>query len=199
MKYNTQKERLILSDYGRTIQDMVRYAMTIEDRDKRTQCAHTIVHVMATLTGCNLSNESHNQKLWDHLIEISNYQLDVDTPVAITPQEQRSSRPSPLPYPTKRIHARHYGANVEAALERIANMPEGDERELLTALTANQMKRLLVLQGSNNSNDDRVFNDLSNYTRGHATLPNSFHFANPNTKCTQGSNAIIGCKKKKKK
>ena len=35
MKYNTQQEQLILPEYGRNIQNMVDYCVSLSDREER--------------------------------------------------------------------------------------------------------------------------------------------------------------------
>ena len=47
MEYNTQREHLKISDYGRHVAKMVDYCKTIADREERTAMAGTIVDVMA--------------------------------------------------------------------------------------------------------------------------------------------------------
>ena len=39
MQYNTQQKRMPLPEYGRSIQNMVDYALTIQDRAERQRCA----------------------------------------------------------------------------------------------------------------------------------------------------------------
>ena len=40
MEYNTQQRRLPLPEYGRSVQNMVDHALTIEDREQRQMCKH---------------------------------------------------------------------------------------------------------------------------------------------------------------
>ena len=47
LDYNTQREKLILPEYGREIQQMVDHAVSLEDRAERQRCAETIVSIMA--------------------------------------------------------------------------------------------------------------------------------------------------------
>ena len=44
MQYNTQQKRMPLPEYGRSIQNMVDYALTIQDRAERQRCANTIIN-----------------------------------------------------------------------------------------------------------------------------------------------------------
>ena len=46
MEYNTQQRRLPLPEYGRSVQNMVDHALTIEDRAERQRCANTIINIM---------------------------------------------------------------------------------------------------------------------------------------------------------
>ena len=43
MQYNTQQKKMALPEYGRSVQNMVDYAVTIEDRAERQWCAETII------------------------------------------------------------------------------------------------------------------------------------------------------------
>ena len=45
MQYNTQQKRMPLPEYGRSIQNMVDYALTIQDRAERQRCANTIINL----------------------------------------------------------------------------------------------------------------------------------------------------------
>ena len=49
MEYYTEKEKLILPEYGRNIQQMVNHALTIEDKAERTRCVHSIIAIMGKL------------------------------------------------------------------------------------------------------------------------------------------------------
>jgi hypothetical protein len=49
LTYNSQLKKLVLPEYGRNIQQMVDYCCTIEDRDERNKCAHSIINTMSNL------------------------------------------------------------------------------------------------------------------------------------------------------
>ena len=66
MEYNTQQRRLPLPEYGRSVQNMVDHALTIEDREERQICANTIVKIMKGMFPQFKDNAELNQKLWDH-------------------------------------------------------------------------------------------------------------------------------------
>lgn len=165
LDYNTQREKLILPEYGREVQKMVDHAITIEDRAERQRCAETIVEIMGKMLPQN-SNEDHEQMLWDHLALMSGFKLDIDYPYDVTQALKIASKPEPLGYPMAKIPVRHYGKMMFEVFEQLKTMPEGPERDELARITANQMKRSLVLWSHGSADDEKVASDLARYTDG---------------------------------
>ena len=83
IKYNTAKERLFLPDYGRNIQNMVNHCMTIETREERNKCAHSIINIMGNLFPHLRDISDFKHILWDHLAIMSDFTLEVDYPYDI--------------------------------------------------------------------------------------------------------------------
>lgn len=166
LDYNTQREQLILPEYGREIQKMVDYCVTLPTKQERQLCAKTIVSIMRQMTSANQNAEDFNQKLWDHLAIMSRFQLDIDYPYDISQAEHISSRPDPVPYPNKDIPVRHYGNMMFEIFEALKTMPEGPVRTQLIQFTANQMKRNLNQWGHGSADDEKVVSDLAKYTDG---------------------------------
>ena len=165
LDYNTQREKLILPEYGREVQKMVDHAITIEDRAERQRCAETIVEIMGKMLPQN-SNEDHEQMLWDHLALMSGFKLDIDYPYDVTQALKIASKPEPLGYQMAKIPVRHYGKMMFEVFEQLKTMPEGPERDELARITANQMKRSLVLWSHGSADDEKVASDLARYTDG---------------------------------
>ncbi len=177
LDYNTQRHTLAMPEYGREIQKMVDYAVSLPDRDERLRCAKTIVKLMETKVPQIRENVGYQQTLWDHLYLMSGKQLDIDWPYDVSQAEHILSRPEPMPRPTTTIGLRHYGRLVEELWERLKEMPESEERFQLACYTANQMKRDLVLWGHGSIDDEKVIDDLARYTDGKIQLSlNSFSF-----------------------
>lgn len=59
MQYNTQQKRMPLPEYGRSIQNMVDHALTIEDRAERQRCANTIINIMGNMFPCAMCPTSN--------------------------------------------------------------------------------------------------------------------------------------------
>lgn len=176
LDYNTQREKLVLPEYGREVQKMVDYACTIEDRAERQRCAETIVSIMGKMLPQN-SNEDHEQMLWDHLALMSGFKLDIDYPYDVSQALKIASKPEPLGYPMTNIPVRHYGKMMFEVFEQLKTMPEGPERDELARITANQMKRSLVLWSHGSADDEKVISDLARFTDGVIQLdPSTFKF-----------------------
>ena len=80
MQYNTQQKRMPLPEYGRSIQNMVDYALTIQDRAERQRCANTIINIMGNMFPHLRDVPDFKHKLWDHLAIMSGFELDIDYP-----------------------------------------------------------------------------------------------------------------------
>ena len=155
-----------MPEYGRGIQMMVDLAVKIEDREERQRCAQTIVKIMSSLLPSTTSKEDEQHRLWNHLARISHYQLDIDYPVNIVPQEEVQAHPAPLPYPMKDIKRRHYGYLVEQTLEYAKTVEDEGLRRALTESVANQMKQDLFIWNRDSMDNALVAQDIERYTDG---------------------------------
>lgn len=179
LDYNTQREKLILPEYGREMQKMVDYAVELPTKAERQRCAESIVEIMERMFPQNRENPDYKQKLWDHLALMSNFKLDIDWPFDISEAQKMSTKPEPLPYPMSKIPVRHYGKMIFEIFEKLKTMEPGAERDELVRITANQMKQNLLQWSHGSSDDEKVADDLARYTDGKIQLDlDSFKFDN---------------------
>ena len=143
LDYNTQREPLLMPEYGREIQKMVDHAITLPTKEERLQCAKSIVRLMETKVPQIRENADYQQTLWDHLYLMSNKALDIDWPFDVSGAEK---------------------------FHRLKEMPDGEERDELIRLTANQMKRDLVQWGHGSMDDEKVADDMARLTDGAVQL-----------------------------
>ena len=177
LDYNTQRSKLILSEYGREIQKMVEYACELPTKEERLKCAKTIIRQMETKNPQLRDNDDYEQTLWDHLYLMSHRELDIDWPFDVSEADKILAKPQPMALPNNNIHLRHYGRLVEELFEQLKTMPAGEERDALVKKTANQMKRDLVTWGHGSADDERVASDLARFTDGKIQLDlNNFTF-----------------------
>ena len=171
MDYNTDRERMVLPEYGRNVQNMVDYALTISDREERQHCAETIVKVMERMYPVISEMLDASSVLWNHLARISRYQLDIDYPVKIE-REEAAAKPRPLSYPMKKITYRHYGYLLEELLKKAAEMEDNAERDVLIGMIADQMRKDLFYWNKDALNDDKIADDITNFTDGKIRIGN---------------------------
>lgn len=170
LDYNTQREQLILPEYGREVQNMVDYALSLPDKEERQRCAESIIVIMDRMFPQNHENPDYKQKLWDHLAIMSNFQLDIDWPYDISGAAKITTKPEPLEYPMTQIPVRHYGKMLFDVFEHLKTMPAGDERDELVRQTANQMKRDLYQWSHGSADDEKIASDLARFTDGRIQL-----------------------------
>jgi hypothetical protein len=179
LDYNTQREKLLMPEYGREIQKMVDHAVSLPTKEERQLCAETIIRLMENKNPQVQESANAEQALWDHLYLMSQKQLDIDWPFDVSEAEKILSKPQPMAHPTGGARMRHYGRLIEDLFEKLKTMPEGDERDELVRLTANQMKRNLAAWGHGSMDDEKVADDLARFTDGKIQLDlSSFHFEN---------------------
>ena len=166
LDYNTQREKLIMPEYGREIQKMIAYACELPTKEERLKCAQAIIRQMETRNPLLKDNTNYEQTLWDHLYLMSHRELDIDWPYDISGADKILSKPQPMKLPKERVKLRHYGRLVEELFEKLKTMPAGEERDALTYYTANQMKRNLSIWGHGSMDDEKVANDLAHFTDG---------------------------------
>ncbi len=167
LTYNNRLKKLILPEYGRNIQNMVDYCLTIEDRYERTDCAASIIDAMRVLFPPTGDIEEYERKLWDHLIIMSDFQLDVDTPFEIVMPDAFDQGPDPVPAERPgTLPFRHYGKLIPALIETACTMEPGMERTALITLIANQMKKTLMASSPESANDSRIFKEMRMMSHG---------------------------------
>ncbi|MCB0699318.1 MAG: DUF4290 domain-containing protein [Chitinophagales bacterium] len=166
MEYNTTRNHLLMSEYGRNVQKMVAQLLTIEDRDKRTAYAEMVVELMGTLNPSIKTIEDYKHKLWDHLHIIADLKLDVDSPYPAPTLEQITRKPDPLPYPQSKVRSRHFGKNLAALIDTAINEKDDEKRQSLTQLIGYYMKLAYINWHREPVHDDMIRNELSVLTEG---------------------------------
>ena len=164
MEYYTEKSKLILTEYGRNIQQMVEYAMTIEDRAERQRCVNTIINVMGNLFPHLRDVNDFKHKLWDHLAMMSNYQLDIDYPYDV-PKAREHTVPDKLPYPSPTLRNRHYGRFLQQFIN-VASAYDGPDKIRFITIIANQAKKSYLLWNGESVSDEKILDDLRELSGG---------------------------------
>jgi len=171
LEYNTQREKLIISEYGRHIQKMVDHAASLNDRAERQKMAEGIIDLMGELNPHLRDVDDFKHKLWDHLFIMSDFKLDVNSPYEKPELEKLFEKPEPLAYPNSKIRFNHYGKVVEMMIEEASEMEKGELKDKLTFAIANQMKKSYVNWNRDSVEDKLIFKQLEQLSNGKLSLP----------------------------
>ena len=165
MDYNSQRKKLPLPEYGRNIQNMVDYLFTIEDKEKRNRSAQVVIDVMGNLYPYLRDVAEFKHKLWDHLAIMSDFKLDIDYPYNPPTPDILTEKPKIVPYAKNNIKYKHYGFIMESLIKKTTEF-EGEEKEFLVELLANHMKKSYLAWNKDGVDDDKIFQDLRELSRG---------------------------------
>lgn len=155
-----------MREYGRHIQGLINYAITIENREERQKVAEDIVQLMIILNPQLKSVVDYKHKLWDHLFIMSKFKLDVDSPYPIITEETARIKPADLPYPKNNINYRHYGKNVEAMIQKAIEMEDFDKKATFIEIIGNFMKLTYKNWSNEEVNNELVKGDLKTMSKG---------------------------------
>ena len=117
LTYNTEKEQIVISEYGRCVQEMIKKLPEIEDREQRTEAAKYIISVMVQMNPSIKQSSDYEHKLWDHLYMISGYNLDLDSPYAPPVPMEKQRKPQHIGYQNNDIKYGHYGQYLIKMIE----------------------------------------------------------------------------------
>jgi hypothetical protein len=164
--YNTQRKRMALPEYGRNVQKMVDHIKTIEDRDERNRAAKTIIQIMGNLNTHLRDIGDFKHKLWDHLALIASFELDIDSPYTVPEPSKFVEKPKQVPYKQGDIKFLHYGRIIELMIDAAVEMEDGNEKEYLTTLIVNQMKKSYITWNRAQVADEAIIKDMKLLSKG---------------------------------
>tara|TARA_B100001057_G_scaffold169006_1_gene169811 strand:- start:5429 stop:6025 length:597 start_codon:yes stop_codon:yes gene_type:complete len=176
MKYNTARDQLILPEYGRNVQKMVDHATTIQNKEERNKCVKTIIDFMGQMNPQLRDLKEFNHKLWDDLFIISKFQLEADSPYPLPEPKQLDERPEKMPYPKNKIKFPFYGAALENMIRYAVNQNDGIDKEIMTGMIANHMKKSYLLFNKHSVSNDTIILHLKQLSDNKLTLPKDFEF-----------------------
>lgn len=155
-----------MKEYGRHIQRMVEYVLTIEDRQKRQQQAQVVIELMGTLNPHLKNVEDFRHLLWDHLFFVSDFKLDVDCPYPIPTRETYKQKPDPLPYPKRKPRYSHLGKNLEIVIDKALKEENPEKRVGFANSIAYYMKLAYSNWHKELVHDDGIRAELNIITNG---------------------------------
>jgi hypothetical protein len=170
LEYNTEREHLIIPEYGRHMQKMISYAKELESSEERNKVAKAIISVMGNMQPHLRDVPDFQHKLWDQLFIMADFDLDVDSPYPKPTREFLQARPEPLKYPQNFPKYRFYGNNIKTMIDVANTWEEGDLKDALIFTIANHMKKCFLNWNKDTVEDDVIFNHLYELSGGKIDL-----------------------------
>lgn len=173
MDYNTNRNHLGMREYGRHVQKMVEYLLTIEEKDKRQQQAQAVIELMGFLNPHLKNVEDFRHKLWDHLFFISDFKLDVESPYPVPQKETYKLKPEPLPYPKRHPRYAHLGKNLEVVIDKAMKEEDPEKKAGFANAIAYYMKLSYSNWHKELVHDDAIRSELNSITGGELEFSNT--------------------------
>jgi len=162
-----------MREYGRHIQKMVEYLLTIEDRKERQQQTRAVIELMGFLNPHLKNVEDFRHMLWDHLFFISDFKLDVDSPYPIPQKETYKAKPEPMGYPKRYPKYSHLGKNLELVIDKALNEDNPEKKAGFANSIAYYMKLSYSNWHKELVHDDAIRGELNNITNGELEFSNT--------------------------
>ena len=180
MEYNTTRGQLMLPEYGRNVQNMIKHAMELGEREERNRAAQAIIEVMGRLNPHLRDVDDYRHKLWTHLFVMSDFQLDVDSPYEIPERETLIEKPQIMTYPKSKIRFGHYGQYTQKILEAAKDNKDEGERAYLKSSMSNFMKYQYLAYNNAAVENNVIANQLKELSQGDLELDNPDELVNTN-------------------
>jgi len=175
MEYNTEREQLIIPEYGRHVQKMINHATTLSDKVEQQKCVDAIIAFMGQMNPHLRDVKEFTHKLWDHLHIMSDFKLDIESPYTKPEIAKLEERPEKMTYPGNKIRFSYYGNTIETMIATAIKMEE-DKKEIMTGMIANQMKKSYILFNASSVDNNMIRLHLKQMSDNQLTLADDFEF-----------------------
>lgn len=170
MEYNTQRTHLNMPEYGRIIQQLVERCKELSTKEERNEMAVAIVDFMGQRNPQLRDEENYKHKLWDHLFILADYNLDVDSPYQVPTIEELQEKPKRMEYPKLQGDFKFYGKSILQLIDMAIKLEDGDEKEALIEVIANNMKKSYNVYNKEHVTDDVIFRHLKELSENRLDL-----------------------------
>ena len=172
MEYNTSRNKMLLPEYGRNVQNMIAHAMEIKDDTERNRAAQAIIEVMGQLNPHLRDVDDYRHKLWAHLFIMSDFKLDVDSPYEIPDKETLAEKPNEMPYPKSKIRFGHFGQYTQKILDLAKGLEDEKEIEYMTYAMGNFMKKQYLIHNNTAVDNGLIAKQLREMSGGALVMEN---------------------------
>lgn len=170
LEYNSERETLLIPEYGRHVQKLVNHCIALPTKEERNKMAKAIIEVMGNLQPHLRDVPDFKHKLWDQLFIMADFKLDVDAPYPVLTEEELKAKPDPLPYPKTASRYRFYGNNIQIMIDEAITWEDGELKDALNYTIANHMKKCFLNWNKDTVEDEVIFKHLKELSHGKIVL-----------------------------
>jgi len=170
LEYNTQREPIILKEYGRNVQKIIEYLRSVPDKEKRTELAYTLLELIKQLAPVAKEAFENPQRMWDDLYIIADFNLDVNSPYPVPEREILFKKPMRMEYPQSEVRYKHYGKNIERLVKEALKKDSPAEREEAAIYLGKLMKTFHGNWNKETLDDSVIVKDLKIMSAGQLAL-----------------------------
>lgn len=165
-EYNTEREGIILKEYGRNCQKLVEYIRGNPDKEKRTEMAYTLLELIKQLAPVVKEAHENPQRMWDDLFIIADFNLDVNSPFPVPEREILFKKPMRMEYPQSEVKYKHYGKNLEKLVKEAVKKEDPQEREDAAIYLGKLMKTFYGNWNKETLDDSVIVKDIKIMSQG---------------------------------
>lgn len=166
LEYNTERDQVVLKEYGRNIQKLVAYVKTMEEGEKRSQTAKTLTDLMRQINPALKDNPEYDQKVWDDLHIISDFELNVESPFPMPEKELLGKKPQRLEYKSSDVKYRHYGRNIETMIKQAIAMEDPESQENAIIHIGRLMNSFYTSVNKDNLDEEVILKQIKQMSQG---------------------------------
>ncbi len=177
MDYNTQRNKLLMPEYGRHVQKMIDYVKKIEDKEKRNEQIRAVLSVMGILNPSLRDINDFKHQLWDHIQIIADFDIDIESPYPTPTKETFTTKPNPIPIQTVPLKEAHYGRNIQNMIDMIAQKEDGEVKENMIKILATYMRQQYLIWNKDSVTEQIIFRDIRKLSNDRITIPEGMHLS----------------------
>ncbi len=166
LEYNTEREQMVMKEYGRIVHKMVQNITEIEDDEERQRRTEELVAIMGTLFPPPKNVEVDEKLFWDSIYIMSGFKLQVESPYPLPTPEEVYAKPESLPYPQTKIRYKHFGKNFESLLDEAMHEEDPEKRNSFIQLLAQYMTLAYKNWHNDNVENQFIAEELSQMSNG---------------------------------
>jgi hypothetical protein len=168
--YNTEKDKLIIREYGRNTQNLINQAKTIVDLEERQAYVEKIVQLIMSMHPYTRNIDDYRLKVWSHVLMMADYDLNIVVPENL-PDARLKNKPEKVHYPKKTRRLRHYGQNVKIMIDKAKEMEDPEQKQAYIAIIGSYMKMSYKAWNRESVTDDVIFMEFAKIANGELTIP----------------------------